>query len=206
MRRRKTRFLSCGLLSALLAAILVPGCRRAGQRTYEFQAPGLKVEVDGTGAVSGVRLTGPNLLRPMRAFTRLRDCQPVGPLQAVRSGARVRFQRKWVLSTTGDSCLVTDRFSLGNGSLRWDVEVNGLGMPWSTPIETVLVYPAGAEARFWTAWVTSTPVTAMSGGANSEVLLYESVAVAVAMGHSPAKVTSKSPRPLSPVVTSLYPR
>ena len=40
------------------------------------------------------------------------------------------------------------RFSPGDGSLRWEVEVSGLGGPWSTAIETVLAYPADAGAEF----------------------------------------------------------
>lgn len=152
MHRKKRRSLSLIFLLAELVLILASGCRQAGPRSYEFEAPGLKVEVDGSGSVSEIWFTGPGLIRPVKAFTRLRGGEPVGPLQAARGNGRAWFKKRWVLSSSGDSCLVTDRFSLGSGSVRWDVEVNGSGMPWSTPIETVLVYPAGLGAKFWTAW------------------------------------------------------
>ncbi len=152
MRPAKNRVLALGLGSVLLTAVLATDCRQAEQRTHEFRAPGMTLKVDSDGAVCEVAFTGPNQARRVRAFTRLRDCEPAGPIEFLSDKARVRFQRKWVSLTTGDSCLVTDRFSPGHGSVRWDVEVIGLGMPWSTPIETLLAYPAGSGAKFWTAW------------------------------------------------------
>ena len=77
MRNKKAKLLSFSSLSALIVFFLAAGCRQAGRRTYEFQASGLKVEVDGTGAVSGVQFTGLALLRPVRAFTRLPGWQLV---------------------------------------------------------------------------------------------------------------------------------
>ena len=152
MRQKRIHFQSVCLRSALLAIILVPGCRQADLKTYEFRAPGITAVVDNTGAICRVEFTGPNLVRAVRAFTKLRDCEPDGRVKIVRNGAEVSFIRKWVSMTAGHSCLVTDRFSPGSGSLRWEVEVTGLDGPWSTPIETWLVYPDSTAARFWTAW------------------------------------------------------
>jgi hypothetical protein len=152
VRRKKKKFLTLGIRSVLVTLILVTGCRRADRQTYEFPVPGMTVSVNRAGEICEIEFTDRGQVRPVRAFTRLRDCKPVGPLEFADNGTRARFQRKWVSSTTGESCLVIDRFSRGSGSVRWDVEVAGLGMPWSTAIETVLAYPADAGADFWTAW------------------------------------------------------
>ena len=152
MQHKKAKFLSCWVLSALPAAILVTGCRPADQKTYEFLVPGMTVNIDGAGAICRIEFTGPNHARPVRAFTKLRDCEPEGRVKVVRNDALISFTRRWVSLNTGNSCLVTDRFGPGNGSLRWEVEVAGLGEPWTTPVETWLVYPASAAAKFWTAW------------------------------------------------------
>jgi len=152
MRREKKRFLTIGLRLALLAVILMASCRQTEKQTYEFRAPGMTVNINAAGEICQMRFAGPNQTRPVRAFTKLRDCQPEGRVEVVRDGARVSFMRKWASLTTGNSCLVTDRFSPGNGSLRWEVEVTGLQEPWSTPIETHLIYPDSFGAGFWTAW------------------------------------------------------
>jgi hypothetical protein len=125
---RKRRLGSLVVLPALLAALAAGGCRRGVEKTYEFQAPGLTWKVDGSGAVSGVAFTGPNEVRSVRAFTRLRDCEPAGRLEVLGDGTRVKFQRKWVSLATGDSCLVSDRFSPGRG-LRW----RSMSSHWGCP-------------------------------------------------------------------------
>ncbi len=132
--------------------ILAGACRQAAPQKYEFRIPGMTVTVDGDGALGQVVFTGTNQVRPVRAFTELRDCEPEGPAKVVRRDDQVSFQRKWVSKDARHSCLVTDQFSPGNGSLRWDVEVTGLEGPWSVPIETWLVYPETQAAKFWTAW------------------------------------------------------
>jgi len=78
MTQAERKPVSPSLLIAFLAALAAAGCRQAAPRTISLEAPGLAVEIDGTGAVSGVRFTGPDLVRPVRAFPRLRDCRPAG--------------------------------------------------------------------------------------------------------------------------------
>jgi hypothetical protein len=139
----------------LLALMLVSGGCKTGRKIYEFAAPGMTVSVDGSGAICQVEFTGPQLIRQVSAFTKLKDCEPEGQVKVVRGDGQVSFRRKWALRTGGHSCQVTDRLSTGNGSVRWDVEIAGLHGPWTTPIETWLFYPtssAGAAAKFWTAW------------------------------------------------------
>jgi hypothetical protein len=108
--------------------------------------------LDNVGAIQQIGFTGRDQTRQVRAFTRLRDCEPEGSVRVTRSDSQFSFQRRWVSKSTGKSALVTDRFGRGNGSVRWEVEVAGLEGPWSTPIETHLVYPDSVSARFWTAW------------------------------------------------------
>jgi hypothetical protein len=138
--------------TAVLVLGLLPGCRQDNQQSYEFRMPGMAVSINDTGAVQGITFTAFNEVRPVKAFTRLAGCEPAGRMQVREMGGVIRFQRKWVSKSTGNSCLVTDRFRTGSGSLRWEVEIAGLGGPWTTPIETHLEYPDSIAARFWTAW------------------------------------------------------
>src|SRR6478609_2008965 len=55
---------------------------------------------------------------------------------------------------SGRRCSMVERFSKGSGasSVRWEVEIQGQGAPWSSPIHTKIRYRVGAHTRFWTAW------------------------------------------------------
>jgi hypothetical protein len=136
----------------IFAALLMAGCQQAGPATYDLHVPAMVLTFDKVGAIQQIGFTGSDSVRRVRAFTSLRDCEPEGSVNVTRNDSLLSFQRKWISRINGRSALVTDRFSQGNGSVRWEVEVIGLQGPWTTPIETHLIYPDSAAARFWTAW------------------------------------------------------
>ncbi|MCX6225603.1 MAG: hypothetical protein NTV01_12770 [Bacteroidia bacterium] len=140
------------LLCLVLVGLMMTGCRQGDQQAYEFQIPGIAVNVNGSGEVSRIEFTNKNLVREVKILSRLADCDPVGRIKATRKQAQISFRRKWISKSTGNSCILTDRFSPGNGSIRWEIEITGLKGPWTTPIETRLIYPDAANAKFWTAW------------------------------------------------------
>jgi len=57
-----------------------------------------------------------------------------------------------VSPTTGEAGLVNGPVQPRDGSLRWDVEVTGLGDALERGHQTVLEYPPTDGAEFWTAW------------------------------------------------------
>jgi hypothetical protein len=142
----------CSLVSFVLLALPMNGCQQVGTETYDLRVPSMLLTIDNVGAIRQIGFADRNQVRQVRAFTRLRDCEPEGSVKVARSDSQLSFQRRWISNSTGKSALVTDRFRQGNGSVRWEVEVAGLEGPWSTPIETHLIYPDSVSARFWTAW------------------------------------------------------
>jgi hypothetical protein len=140
------------LLCIILTGLLAGGCRNGDRQTYEFRIPGLVVNISGTAEVTGIEFTGQDQSREFRALTHLADCEPSGRMKISRKEDKISFSRKWISLSTGNTCMVTDRFSPGKGSLHWDIEVTGLGGPWSTPIESRLSWPGTSGTKFWTAW------------------------------------------------------
>jgi hypothetical protein len=140
------------LISITFLVLLMSACKSGDQQAYEFRIPGLAVNVNGTGEVVRIEFTGKNQVREVRALTRLTGCEPAGRIKITRSQDQISFRRKWVSNSTGNSCILTDRFSPGKGSIRWEIEITGLEGPWTTPIESRLIYPDSVNARFWTAW------------------------------------------------------
>ena len=135
-----------------VSALVCGGCRPAEPGSYELRVPAMTVTFDPTGAVQQIVIPGPDGARKVRAFTQLRDCDPEGNVTFTRNDSLLSFQQKWTSRSGGNSALVTDVFRRGIGSVRWEVEVAGLEGPWSTPIETHLIYPDSVSAKFWTAW------------------------------------------------------
>jgi hypothetical protein len=139
-------------VSLLVFGLLtLPGCH-PGPQTFEYQLPGLTVWVDESGAIQQITLPGKDFDRPIKASTRLAGCRPDGRVRVRQQDGTVTFSRRWISTGSGNTCIVTDRFSPGDGSLRWEIAVSGLDGPWSTPIETWLEYPDSTGAKFWTAW------------------------------------------------------
>ncbi|MBP1655433.1 MAG: putative lipoprotein [Bacteroidetes bacterium] len=139
-------------ITILVAALMMAGCQHPEPDAYTLQTPALTVTIDRDGGIRHIAYAGPEQVRHVRSFTRLSDCEPAGDVEIAHSDSQFSFRRKWISRSTGNSALVTDCFSKGNGSIRWEVEVAGLEGPWSTPVETHLVYPDSVSARFWTAW------------------------------------------------------
>jgi hypothetical protein len=140
------------IVALILATILLTNCQTDPDRKYELRADGMVVQIDGSGMISRLDFTNKNQSRDVRITTQLADCQKSGKVRIRQTGNELIFRQEWVSSSTGNTCLVTDRFSPGTSGIQWETEVTGAGGPWSTPIETRLVYPDSSETRFWTAW------------------------------------------------------
>jgi hypothetical protein len=177
------------LLPLLLLCLLLSGCRNGDEQAYEFRIPGMTLNINASGEVSRIEFTDKNLVREINAFSRLAGCEPAGRVKVSRNQDQISFRRKWVSPTTGNSCLLTDRFSPGNGSIRWEVEITGLKGPWTTPIETLLTYPDSVQAKFWTAW----------GDPRRGEILKQSSEKQTSLGILPSDVTGNWSDPLIPI-------
>jgi hypothetical protein len=106
----------------------------------EFTVGGVSLAADGT------------LVAPALGGTRLGGCRVEGEVKtsALDGGGR-EFERG-VVSREGHRATVIERFTPTPDSVRWEVEIRGLGEPWTTPIRTALHWPAADKARFWTGW------------------------------------------------------
>jgi len=139
-------------LTMMIISLTLACSRQGDDQAYEFRIPGMVLNINAEGEVSQIAASDKNQIRKVNLMSRLADCKPVGQVKVSRHEDQISFRRKWVSNTSGNSCMVTDRFSPGNGSVRWEAEVTGLQGPWTTPIETRLIYPDSVNAKFWTAW------------------------------------------------------
>jgi hypothetical protein len=112
-----------GLVSFILSTLPMNGCRRAVPVIYEPRGATTALKVDEVGVIRQIGFPGPAEVRQVRAFTQLCDCEPTGSVKVARSDSQLSFQRRWISQATGNSALVTDRFSLGDADLRKAVDI-----------------------------------------------------------------------------------
>ncbi len=135
---------------------------------YNVSAPGITLQLDAQGKLVNC-LTGERKLEwPLIGRTRLSGCHLAGDVSVKKIGEGYSFTRKLV-STSGHSCTVTDRFSPTPNSIRWEIEITGNDAPWSTDVLTELEHPVTTETRFWTAW--SDPEHQTEGWRDPRVLM-----------------------------------
>jgi hypothetical protein len=113
----------------------------------------LSVDLSAAGEVVACRLGERQLLRPLRGGSALVQCTNTAFATARElPGGGVEFSRQLVHATeTAHRARLVERFLPGRDSIRWELEVQGDGAPWTTGIETRLEW-GNPAAVWWTAW------------------------------------------------------
>jgi hypothetical protein len=118
---------------------------------FLVRASDCAVEIDETGVITHIHQH--DFQRAVKGYTRLLDCRLETSHPPVQlPGGGVQFIKRLMHVHTGGVCTLTETFFPARDSIRWELEIVGEGDPWSTPIETCLVYSNADRARFWTAW------------------------------------------------------
>lgn len=134
------------IVSCLLFAAAV--CEaQVSLSAFAIDAPGRVTARGVGGAVDG-----------LVAETRLAGCEAAGEVQhkELENGG-VEFFRELAQSDGDGRCLLTETFTPTGHGLRWMVEVQGTGAPWTTSIETHLALASAEDLVWWTAWGDSRP-------------------------------------------------
>ena len=120
---------------------------------FKVRAPGLEIELSAQGEIVGATAGKTGLYRLLQGGTALARCTNTGPVSARDlTGGGVEFTGQLVHAPSGQRAALTQRFLPAKDSVRWEIEIRGEAVPWSTGIETRLLWPATNTTRFWTAW------------------------------------------------------
>jgi hypothetical protein len=120
---------------------------------HQVSAPGISIGLTRFGHIVSLKLGAAKVHIPFHACTVLLDC-PSRDDSAVRTlpDGGLEFHRTCVSGKTGAECSITERFTPTSSSIRWELEIGGMGAPWTTPIQTQLAWLDAVNATFWTAW------------------------------------------------------
>ncbi|MBI4892934.1 MAG: hypothetical protein HY821_20085 [Acidobacteria bacterium] len=139
-------------MKLFLAAL--PLCLAASAATA-VKAPGISAVIGGNGIES---ITAGGARRAVTGVTAIDGLIAVAGRVSEQNGV-VLLERTF--QGAARQARVTERFSAGRNSIRWEVEIRGDGAPWTAPVHTRIGYPAAAGTKFWTAW--SDPVAPPDG-------------------------------------------
>lgn len=140
------------IAASTTTSVQPPGSTESPPSGYEVRAPGLIVDLSAEGEIIAITIGSIKSATHGRAM--LADCMQTGATKAMElPGGGVSFSRI-LRHQSGQTCLVTERFSPTKTSIRWELEAVSLAANhWTTPLQLELNWPATGRTRFWTAWV-----------------------------------------------------
>ena len=119
------------------------------------RSPGLSVELSQDGEIVGVTFGNKNIRWDVHGETYLAGCRIEGPVKSQKTNdGGVRFEKTLRCEVDGiqREVEIVEDFLPTRDSVRWNMELDGQGAPWSTAIETRLHFPNPDTKVFWTAW------------------------------------------------------
>jgi len=121
---------------------------------HEVRAPGLVIALSERGEIVGATIGGRQVARAIRGGTALEQCTDAGAVSArALPGGGIEFSRQVMQASSQHKARVVERFKPTADSVRWEIEVQSAGAPWSTGIKTWLDWPkSGRSAKYWTVW------------------------------------------------------
>ncbi len=126
-----------------------------GASHYILRSPGLTLELSRDGKIVGAVLGKSKLKWDTLGETALAGCRVEGNVESGQErGGRIQFKKNLRCDAGGtprELRLVED-FIPTKDSVRWEIELDGQGPPWTTPIETRLHIPNPESKKFWTTW------------------------------------------------------
>ncbi len=117
---------------------------------FKVASPSITVQLAEDGDITGLEVGGERM--GVRGLTRLAGCQIAGKAVATElPGGGLAVSRK-LTGPQNHSCTVTERFTPGRESIRWEVEINSPDEPWTTAVITRLACGTPEHLRCWTGW------------------------------------------------------
>ncbi len=130
----------CG--SVVAALVLWAPLQLVAGAQYQVSAPNLTILLDEQGRIVKAMIGPQKLQRALTGTIFLEGCSAKGPGVPLRrkSGA-LEFSSTLRCSHQRNGTML-QRFSPGDGSVRWETEITFDGPRWTTPITTVLNWPS----------------------------------------------------------------
>ena len=167
-------FRSLMIAFALAASLAVPPAPSAQQRLvihspdihvagpqgglvskYTLCTSGMTVDLSLNGKIVGVQLRNRNSEWNLLGETALAGCHIAGVIESSQGKDQsVQFRKKLICEVSGTQreARLVERFIPTKDSVRWEIDLDGPGPPWTTAIQTRLHFAKPGTKKFWTTW------------------------------------------------------
>jgi hypothetical protein len=148
---RTHRLVVCAII-LILAFAAFPA---AGASHYMVRSPGITLHLSRDGKIVGVDVGNSKIRWAVLGETALAGCRVAGRVEsAAEEDGRVQFKKTLLcdVGITQRELRLVEDFIPTKDSVRWEIDLDGQGSPWTTPIETRVHIPSAETKKFWTTW------------------------------------------------------
>jgi hypothetical protein len=121
--------------------------------SYKVKSGEITLQLTKTGEIAGLFIGKSQTSWIISGGTELKGLHisGVGSVKSVQKHGACMFTRT-MEDVAGHTCVVTDIFTPGKGSIRWDISITSNDTPWTTAIITRMKWVQPEEKRIWAAW------------------------------------------------------
>jgi hypothetical protein len=116
---------------------------------FAIKTKGLSINLTSKGEIETIYVNGIKISKEFNAHTGIEGAK-------IESVTSKKIKEGWEfekhLSSPKGSCVLKERFYHTGSSIRWEMEINGKGDAWSSPIVTNIHYPINGKTTYWTSW------------------------------------------------------
>ncbi len=120
---------------------------------YEVKAKSIEIGLSGDGQITGVKLGKDKLFYALKGQTELALCKRSTDVSAKKlDNGGVEFSYSLEKELANEKCKVTERYYPTAKSIRWELEIEGVGAPWTSPINSSFYWPKTETTNVWLPW------------------------------------------------------
>ncbi|CAZ94406.1 hypothetical protein [Zobellia galactanivorans] len=149
----------CALMTFIM---LLFSCVDKNPQALMLHTSGLTLGFNAEGEISKAIFEKGQVEKALAGHSLLKGCVVTDVRLEKKSDDEIVFLKTVENSTTKQTFQLTETFKATENSIRWEIQIKDDGENWSTPIQTILNYPASENVKFWAPWAD--PRGDLSGG------------------------------------------
>jgi len=120
---------------------------------YEVKTKSISLGLSEEGQITGIKLGKDKLFYGFSGKTELSLCRKSTKVSSkeLKNGG-IEFSYSLEDEKPNKKCKVTERYYPTGTSIRWDIEIEGAGKPWTCPINSTFHWPKAATSQIWMPW------------------------------------------------------
>lgn len=120
---------------------------------YEVKAKSIELCLSDDGQITGVKLGKSKQFYALKGHTELSLCKKTTAVSAKKlDNGGVEFSYSLEKEWANEKCNVTERYYPASNSIHWELEIEGTGASWTSPVNSSFYWPETETTRIWLPW------------------------------------------------------